>query len=235
MIVQISNGTVYFGANDVFENIDFTVNENERIALVGRNGSGKTTLLKVLTGECELSSGQLIKANKTSISYLKQNALALSEDTIGEVFDQVFAKLKDLEKQMEELSDAMKEDPDEKLINKYSALQEEYKYLGGYTYQSEMLSVLAGFGFKESDLERKVSSFSGGERTTIAFASLLLAKPDLLLLDEPTNHLDLSALNWLESYLADYPGSVLVVSHDRYFMDRVCSGIVEMAFGRTEQ
>ncbi|MBQ2139080.1 MAG: ABC-F family ATP-binding cassette domain-containing protein, partial [Erysipelotrichaceae bacterium] len=110
MIVQISNGTVYFGANDVVENIDFTVNENERIALVGRNGSGKTTLLKVLTGECELSSGQLIKANKTSISYLKQNALALSEDTIGEVFDQVFAKLKDLEKQMEELSDAMKED-----------------------------------------------------------------------------------------------------------------------------
>ena len=173
MIVQISNGTVYFGANDVFENIDFTVNENERIALVGRNGSGKTTLLKVLTGECELSSGQLIKTNKTSISYLKQNALALSEDTIGEVFDQVFAKLKDLEKQMEELSDAMKEDPDEKLINKYSALQEEYKYLGGYTYQSEMLSVLAGFGFKESDLERKVSSFSGGEKTKIAFASLL--------------------------------------------------------------
>ena len=201
MIVQISNGTVYFGANDVFENIDFTVNENERIALVGRNGSGKTTLLKVLTGECELSSGQLIKVNKTSISYLKQNALALSEDTIGEVFDQVFAKLKDLEKQMEELSDAMKEDPDEKLINKYSALQEEYKYLGGYTYQSEMLSVLAGFGFKESDLERKVSSFSGGEKTKIAFASLLLAKPDLLLLDEPTNHLDLSTIEWLENYL----------------------------------
>ena len=142
MIVQISNGTVYFGANDVFENIDFTVNENERIALVGRNGSGKTTLLKVLTGECELSSGQLIKANKTSISYLKQNALALSEDTIGEVFDQVFAKLKDLEKQMEELSDAMKEDPDEKLINKYSALQEEYKYLGGY---SDHLPVVVTF------------------------------------------------------------------------------------------
>ena len=147
MLVQISNGTVFFGANDVFENIDFTVNENERIALVGRNGSGKTTLLKVLTGECELSSGQLIKVNKTSISYLKQNALALSEDTIGEVFDQVFAKLKDLEKQMEELSNAMKEDPDEKLINKYSALQEEYKYLGGYTYQSEMLSVLKWFRF----------------------------------------------------------------------------------------
>ena len=231
MIVQISNGTVYFGANDVFENIDFTVNENERIALVGRNGSGKTTLLQVLTGECELSSGQLIKANKTSISYLKQNALALSEDTIGEVFDQVFAKLKDLEKQMEELSDAMKEDPDEKLINKYSALQEEYKYLGGYTYQSEMLSVLAGFGFKESDLERKVSSFSGGEKTKIAFASLLLAKPDLLLLDEPTNHLDLSTIEWLENYLAKYKKAMVIVSHDRMFLDKTVNVIYELEYG----
>ena len=231
MIVQISNGTVYFGANDVFENIDFTVNENERIALVGRNGSGKTTLLKVLTGECELSSGQLIKANKTSISYLKQNALALSEDTIGEVFDQVFAKLKDMEKQMEELSDAMKEDPDEKLINKYSALQEEYKYLGGYTYQSEMLSVLAGFGFKESDLERKVSSFSGGEKTKIAFASLLLAKPDLLLLDEPTNHLDLSTIEWLENYLAKYKKAMVIVSHDRMFLDKTVNVVYELEYG----
>ena len=231
MIVQISNGTVYFGANDVFDNIDFTVNENERIALVGRNGSGKTTLLKVLTGECELSSGQLIKANKTSISYLKQNALALSEDTIGEVFDQVFAKLKDLEKQMEELSDAMKEDPDEKLINKYSALQEEYKYLGGYTYQSEMLSVLAGFGFKESDLERKVSSFSGGEKTKIAFASLLLAKPDLLLLDEPTNHLDLSTIEWLENYLAKYKKAMVIVSHDRMFLDKTVNVVYELEYG----
>ena len=231
MIVQISNGTVYFGANDVFENIDFTVNENERIALVGRNGSGKTTLLKVLTGECELSSGQLIKTNKTSISYLKQNALALSEDTIGEVFDQVFAKLKDLEKQMEELSDAMKEDPDEKLINKYSALQEEYKYLGGYTYQSEMLSVLAGFGFKESDLERKVSSFSGGEKTKIAFASLLLAKPDLLLLDEPTNHLDLSTIEWLENYLAKYKKAMVIVSHDRMFLDKTVNVVYELEYG----
>ena len=231
MIVQISNGTVYFGANDVFEKIDFTVNENERIALVGRNGSGKTTLLKVLTGECELSSGQLIKANKTSISYLKQNALALSEDTIGEVFDQVFAKLKDLEKQMEELSDAMKEDPDEKLINKYSALQEEYKYLGGYTYQSERLSVLAGFGFKESDLERKVSSFSGGEKTKIAFASLLLAKPDLLLLDEPTNHLDLSTIEWLENYLAKYKKAMVIVSHDRMFLDKTVNVVYELEYG----
>ncbi|MCR4634232.1 MAG: ABC-F type ribosomal protection protein [Erysipelotrichaceae bacterium] len=231
MIVQISDGTVFFGANDVFENIDFTVNENERIALVGRNGSGKTTLLKVLTGECELSSGQLIKANKTTISYLKQNALALSEETVREVFDGVFRQIKDLEKQIDEISKQMESDHDEKLIEKYAKLEEDYKYAGGYTYHSEMLSVLNGFGFKEADLDRKVSSFSGGEKTKIAFAGLLLSKPDLLLLDEPTNHLDLSTIEWLENYLAKYKKAMVIVSHDRVFLDRSVNVVYELEYG----
>ncbi|MBQ6216280.1 MAG: ABC-F type ribosomal protection protein [Erysipelotrichaceae bacterium] len=231
MIIQISDGTVYFGANDVFANIDFTVNENERIALVGRNGSGKTTLLKVLTGECELSSGQLIKANKTSVSYLKQNALALSEETIREVFDDVFKQIKDLEKQIAEVSKQMESDHDEKLIEKYARLEEEYKYAGGYTYHSEMLSVLNGFGFKEEDLDRKVSSFSGGEKTKIAFAGLLLSKPDLLLLDEPTNHLDLSTIEWLENYLSKYKKAMVIVSHDRVFLDRSVNVVYELEYG----
>ena len=231
MIVQISDGTVFFGANDVFEHIDFTVNENERIALVGRNGSGKTTLLKVLTGECELSSGQLIKANKTSVSYLKQNALALSEETIREVFDDVFKQIKDLEKQIAEVSKQMESDHDEKLIEKYARLEEEYKYAGGYTYHSEMLSVLNGFGFKEEDLDRKVSSFSGGEKTKIAFAGLLLSKPDLLLLDEPTNHLDLSTIEWLENYLSKYKKAMVIVSHDRVFLDRSVNVVYELEYG----
>lgn len=231
MIVQISNGSMSFGANEVFENIDFTVNENERIALVGRNGSGKTTLLKVLTGEEELSKGQLIKSNKVNISYLKQNALALSEQTVREVFDDVFKDLKDLEKQMEELSITLSNNTDEKLINKYSELEEEYKNKGGYTYNSEMLSVLHGFGFKEADLDRNVSSFSGGEKTKIAFASLLLAKPDLLLLDEPTNHLDLNTIEWLENYLAKYKKALVIVSHDRTFIDRSVNVVYELEYG----
>ena len=231
MIVQINNGTVFFGANDVFENIDFTVNENEKIALVGRNGSGKTTLLKVLTEECELSSGQLIKANKTTISYLKQNALALSTQTVKEVFDDVFKNLKDIEKQMDEISVELETNHDEKLIDKYSKLQEEYKYLGGYTYQAEMLSVLNGFGFKQEDLDRNISSFSGGEKTKIAFASLLLAKPDLLLLDEPTNHLDLSTIEWLENYLAKYKKALVIVSHDRTFIDKCVNVVYELEYG----
>jgi len=231
MIVQINNGTVFFGANDVFENIDFTVNENEKIALVGRNGSGKTTLLKVLTGEQELSSGQFIKANKTTVSYLKQNALALSKQTIREVFNDVFKEILDIEKQMDNISEQLKSNHDDKLIEKYSQLQDQYKYLGGYSYQSEMLSVLSGFGFKQEDLDRQVSSFSGGEKTKIAFASLLLAKPDLLLLDEPTNHLDLNTIEWLENYLAKYKKALVIVSHDRTFLDKSVNVVYELEYG----
>ena len=231
MIVQISNGTVYFGANDVFENIDFTVNENERIALVGRNGSGKTTLLKVLTGEVELSSGQYIKANKTVVSYLEQNALISSELSIREYFDTVFKDIKDVEKKMEEVSRQLESDHNDKLIEKYSALEEEYKYIGGYTYNGEMLSVLNGFGFREEDLDRPIISFSGGEKTKIAFAGLLLAKPDLLLLDEPTNHLDLSTIEWLENYLAKYKKAMVIVSHDRTFLDKTVNVVYELEYG----
>ncbi|MBR0417780.1 MAG: ABC-F family ATP-binding cassette domain-containing protein [Erysipelotrichaceae bacterium] len=235
MIVQISDGTVYFGANDVFENIDFTVNENERIALVGRNGSGKTTLLKVLMGEVELSSGQLIKANKTQIAYLEQNALIDSDQTILEVFNEVFRSLKELEKQLEELSDQLKNDHSERLIEQYTRLEEEYKYLGGYTYYSEICSVLNGFGFTEDDLSRNVSSFSGGEKTKIAFAALLLSKPDLLLLDEPTNHLDLSTIEWLEGYLAKYKKAMVIVSHDRTFIDKCVNVVYELEYGHLKR
>ncbi|MBR5755049.1 MAG: ABC-F type ribosomal protection protein [Erysipelotrichaceae bacterium] len=231
MIVQINGGTVFFGANDVFENIDFTVNENERIALVGRNGSGKTTLLKVITGECDLSSGQLIRNNKATISYLKQNALALTEKTVREVFDEVFKEIKDIEREMQEVSSQLESSQDEKLINRYSSLEERYKYLGGYSYHGEMLSVLNGFGFTENDLNRSVSSFSGGEKTKIAFASLLLAKPDLLLLDEPTNHLDLSTIEWLENYLAKYKKALVIVSHDRTFIDKCVNVVYELEYG----
>ena len=231
MILQISSGTVFFGANDVFENIDFTVNENERIALVGRNGSGKSTLLKVISGEEELTNGQLIKSNKTNISFLKQNALALSEKTIKEEFDEVFKEILDTEKQMMELSEQMAYDHSDRLINQYSELEEKFKFMGGYTYNSEMMSVLHGFGFTDEDLYRPVSSFSGGEKTKIAFAKLLLAKPDLLLLDEPTNHLDLSTIEWLETYLGKYKKAMILVSHDRTFLDKTTNVVYELEYG----
>ena len=231
MLIQVSNGTVFFGANDVFENIDFTINENEKVALVGRNGSGKTTLLKVLTGEQELSSGQVFKSNKVVVSYLQQNALAFSTKTIREEFEEVFKDLLEKERRLDDLSEELKTNPDSKLIEQYTRLQEEFKLEGGYTYESEMYTVLAGFGFEKTQIDRQVSSFSGGEKTKIAFAKLLLAKPDLLLLDEPTNHLDLSTIEWLENYLAKYKKAILVVSHDRTFLDKTVNVVYELEYG----
>lgn len=231
MLIQISNGTLFYGANDVFENIDFTVNENEKIALVGRNGSGKTTLLKVLSGEEELSRGQVFKANKAGVSFLKQNALINSNLTIRQEFEEVFKDLLEREKRLESLSEQLKSNHSDKLIEEYSKLQEEFKLEGGYTYNSETYTVLAGFGFKKEDIDRPVASFSGGEKTKIAFAKLLLSKPDLLLLDEPTNHLDLNTIEWLENYLAKYKKAMLIVSHDRTFLDKTVNVVYELEYG----
>lgn len=231
MLYQISGGTLFFGANDVFENIDFCVNENEKIALVGRNGSGKTSLLKVIMGKVELSRGQVFKNNKANISYLEQNAFSNEEITALEAFNSVFDDLIIKERKLEELANQLKNDHSEKMINEYSALQEEFENLGGYTYQSEIKTVFAGFGFELEDINRPISSFSGGEKTKIAFAKLLLSKPDLLLLDEPTNHLDLSTIEWLESYLAKYKKAMILVSHDRTFLDKTVNVVYELEYG----
>lgn len=231
MLIQINHGTVFFGANDVFEDIDFTINENEKIALVGRNGSGKTTLLQVISGEIELTRGDLIRNSRLNIAYLKQNALINSQRTVREEMLDSFAPLLKKEAYLQELSQRLISDHSDKLIDEYTVLQEEFKQEGGYTYQSEMLTVLHGFGFKDADLDRVTQTFSGGEKTKLAFAKLLLAKPDLLLLDEPTNHLDLSTIEWLEGYIAKYKKAMILVSHDRTFLDRTVNGIYELEYG----
>ena len=235
MLVQISNGTVFFGSNDVFENIDFTINENEKVALVGRNGSGKTTLLKVLTGEQELLNGQVFRGNKVTVSYLQQNALINSTKTIRQEFEEVFIDILGKEKKLSELSKQLETNSDPKIIEQYTKLQEEFKLEGGYTYESEMFTVLSGFGFKPEQIDRQVSSFSGGEKTKIAFAKLLLSKPDLLLLDEPTNHLDLSTIEWLENYLSKYKKAMVIVSHDRTFLDKTVNIVYELEYGNIKK
>ena len=235
MLIQISNGTLFFGVNDVFHNIDFLVNENEKVALVGRNGSGKTTLLKVLLGEEELQSGEVYRTNKMTISYLKQNALIDSKKTVKEEMLEAFKELVEKENKLNELTKQLSVKQDDKLVEEYSKLQEEFKLEGGYTYESEMLTVLHGFGFKPDDLDRIVYSFSGGEKTKLAFAKLLLKKPDLLLLDEPTNHLDLNTIEWLESYLAKYKKAMVLVSHDRVFLDKTCNVTYELEYGEIKR
>ena len=235
MLLSINNGTVYFGANDVFENIDFSINENEKIALIGRNGSGKTTLLKVLMGEVELNSGKLIKANKTKIGYLNQNSLLDSTSTVKDELLDAFSDLLEMKLKLNQLSEELKTNHDEKKINDYSSLEEEFKFKGGYTYQSEMETILFGFGFKKSDLDKNVSEFSGGEKTKLAFVKLLLSKPDLLLLDEPTNHLDLNTIEWLENYLSKYKKAIIVVSHDRFFLDKIANSVWELEYGRIKK
>ena len=235
MLITINSGTVYFGANDVFENIDFVVNENEKIALVGRNGCGKTTLLKVLMGEVELSSGQLIKSNKVKVGYLNQNSLIDCHNNVRDELLTVYKDLLDKEKRLNELSEKLKVEHSDKLINEYSTLEEEFKMQGGYTYNSEMETILFGFGFKKEDLDKNVSDFSGGEKTKLAFVKLLLSKPDLLLLDEPTNHLDLSTIEWLENYLSKYKKAIVLVSHDRIFLDKIVNSVYELEYGRLKK
>lgn len=235
MLITINSGTVYFGANDVFEDIDFVINENEKIALVGRNGCGKTTLLKVLTGEVTLSKGNLIKPNKLKVGYLNQNSLIDCHNIVRDEMLTVFKPLLDMEEELSNLSEKLKVDHSDKLINEYSKLEEEFKSKGGYTYNSEMETILFGFGFHKEDLDKNISSFSGGEKTKLAFAKLLLSKPDLLLLDEPTNHLDLSTIEWLENYLSKYKKAIILVSHDRIFLDKIVNSVYELEYGHLKK
>ena len=235
MLISINDGTIFFGSEDVFENINFVVNENEKIALVGRNGSGKTTLLKVLLGENELNSGQLIKSNKLNVGYLNQNSLLDSDNKVKDELLSVFKDLLLMEEKLNKLSEELKIDHDDKKINEYTSLEEEYKFRGGYTYLSETKTVLFGFGFKENDLDKKISDFSGGEKTKLAFVKLLLSKPDLLLLDEPTNHLDLNTVEWLENYLSKYKKAIVLVSHDRVFLDKIVNTVYELEYGHLKK
>ena len=235
MLISINNGTIFFGANDVFENIDFSIKENEKIALVGRNGSGKTTLLKVLLGKEELNSGQLIKPNKINIGYLNQNSLLDSNLIVEDELLDAFKDLIALENRLNELAKQLENNHSQKLIDDYAKLEEEFNFKGGYNYHFEMENVLFGFGFKKEDLKRNVSSFSGGEKTKLAFVKLLLTKPDILLLDEPTNHLDLHTIEWLENYLAKYKKAIVVVSHDRIFLDKIADCVYELEYGHIKK
>ena len=218
----------------VLEDASFAVNAGEKIGIIGRNGAGKTTLLNLLSGESEPTSGEFFVSQDARIGYLKQRDNFFRSDTVIKAIDAIYKDIHRVEKEIEEVTAAIEgavkrgEEPDQKLIIRMDSLHNEYERIGGYTYKSEMTGVLTSMTFGPEEYDKKIEELSGGERTRLALAALLLEKPDILLLDEPTNHLDIETLRWLEQYLAAYKGTVLIVSHDRYFLDKVVGRIFEV-------
>ncbi len=228
-----------FGGNAVLKDVSLTLQHRDRLGLVGVNGCGKTTLLRVLCGELSPDGGTISMAKQVKIGYLAQQNKPVPGMTVYGLLNQVFDPVREMEQKLRQMEHKMAETTDEtelsRLGESYTRLNSAFEDAGGYSWQSSIQGVLKGLGFPEEMQNQQTSVLSGGELTRLYLGRLLLQQPDILFLDEPTNHLDLEALRWLEDYLSDYRGSVLVVSHDRYFMDRVCTGIVELAFGVTEQ
>lgn len=231
MRYQIHKGTKYYGAQTVFEDIQFEIKHNEKIALVGRNGCGKTTLLRCIAKEEELDSGEIHKANDVHIGYLSQITFADETSSVKQELLKVFDRIHQQENQLQELAHQMQQDHSEELLDKYAHAQQTLEEMGGYTYEADMMSVFTKFGFRNEDLTRDISTFSGGQKTRLAFVKLLLSKPDILLLDEPTNHLDIATIEWLEGYIKRYPKAVVLVSHDRMFLDDVADVVYEIEYG----
>lgn len=222
-----------YGSEIVFEKVSVRVHKGDRIGLVGLNGSGKSTLLRVLAGLQEPTAGRVVHARAVRIGYLAQESHLESTATLLEEMLQVFEKLREQERELHQLEHALSRGtPDEDLLRRYDALLEDFRHGGGYEYHSRIHQVLAGMGFTTDDAQKPIAHLSGGQRARAALARLLLEEPDVLLLDEPTNHLDIEALEWLEEYLSHWKGAFVIVSHDRYFLDKLVHKIWELEFGR---
>ncbi len=240
MLFQISNGRVMFAADTILEHIDFEVrNKNDKIAVIGRNGAGKTTLLKVITGEVELAKvdgedSSITAPGNPTIGYLQQITFPDLSVTLDEEIRKVFSSIIEEKSRIDELVPLMEKaegDEAQRLAAEYTTLMDDFRDRGGYYYEKEYDAMLTSFGFTLEDKSKKLSEFSGGQLTKLAFIKLLLSKPDILLLDEPTNHLDMSTISWLEDYLKNYNRAVVIVSHDRMFLDRIVNVVYELTYG----
>lgn len=240
ILLNVQNVYKSFGVHTVLQNIDMTISDHERVGLVGKNGAGKSTLLKIITGELLPDSGSVTFAKNIRIDYLAQDSGLDSNKTIWDEMLTVFQDLifmeqtlRDLERKMGEFDEQSKQY--EKLMEEYASLSHRFSDLGGFSYQAQIRSLLTGMGFPEKMWHQQVNSLSGGQKTRLAMVKLLLSKPDLLILDEPTNYLDIETLTWLENYLINYDGAILVVSHDRYFLDKIVTTIYEIEFQQIKQ
>lgn len=234
MILNVAHLNKAFGAKEIIKDASFLVNENEKVAVVGLNGAGKTTLLKILSGEDTADSGIVTISKDAKLGYLRQINNLDSELTIIEEMYTVIKPILDMEKKMLDLSEQMKsalENELEKYYSEYNTLTHNYELLDGYQARSNVNGILKGLGFNEDEFNKPISKLSGGQKTRVFLGKLLLSKPDIILLDEPTNHLDLSSIEWLEGYLLNYKGAIVIVSHDRYFLDKIVGKVIDIENG----
>ncbi len=235
MLLTCQNIQKSFGEKTILDQISFHIEEREKVALIGSNGAGKTTLLRIIRRELEPDGGQIVLAKGASLRYLAQHQDVQGGRTIYQELLKEKQYLLDIEEKMRQMEQAMKQakgEALEKLMDTYASLTQKFEQNNGYACQSEVTGVLKGLGFSEGDFHRPIANLSGGQKTRVALGCLLLGKPDILLLDEPTNHLDMDSIVWLETYLLNYPGAVLIVSHDRYFLDRIVTRVVELEQGK---
>ena len=238
MLIQLNNVTKNFVVNEVFSNVKMEINDKDRIAIVGRNGAGKSTLLKIISGEIDFDNGERTVSKDTTIGYLSQEFIVREDLSIYEEMITCFNEIIELEKELEKISHELTSENIESnpgLLDKYDRLQNQVLTHKDYHYKSKIDSVLYGLDFDKEVFDKKISTFSGGEKTRLSMAKLLLSEPDLLILDEPTNHLDMENVAWLENYLSSYNGAIVIVSHDRYFIDKVVNVVYNLEFGKLKK
>lgn len=238
MYLKITNGSIEINNKVILEDINFLIKNNEKVGLVGRNGSGKTTLLKGITGQIPFTDGYdklNIEKDKFKIGYVSQENLTDPDTLLIDYIRSSYKEIINIEKNLESLEKEMSNSYKEETLIKYNDLLESYEFLGGYTYKKEYITALNKFGFNTDVYNKKISEFSGGELTKLSLLKLLLSRPDLLILDEPTNHLDITAIEWLENYLKEYKNNIILVSHDRMFLDSICNIIYLIEYGTTKK
>lgn len=238
MYLKITNGSIEINNKVILEDINFLIKNNEKVGLVGRNGSGKTTLLKGITGQIPFTNGYdklHIEKDKFKIGYVSQENLTDPDTLLIDYIRSSYREIINIEKNLETLEKEMSNSYKEETLIKYNELLESYEFLGGYTYKKEYITALNKFGFNTDVYNKKISEFSGGELTKLSLLKLLLSRPDLLILDEPTNHLDITAIEWLENYLKEYKNNIILVSHDRMFLDSICNIIYLIEYGTTKK
>ncbi len=238
ILLQLNDLTKSFDGEDIFNNVDFEVKTGERIGIVGRNGAGKSTLMKIIAGVEDYDSGHISKSKNLKLGYLTQQMTLNTDQTVFEEMSKPFEAMKNLEQEMKLETDWLAQHATEydtetykSHIDRYEALSNQFEQQDGYQYESKIKTVLHGLNFSEADFDRPINDFSGGQKTRLSLAQMLLSEPDLLLLDEPTNHLDMETIQWLESYLNYFKGAIVIISHDRYFLDKIVTQIYDVALG----